>query len=134
MSKRETFLEIFGWAIMISSIAMQPFSMSSSWTRYLSTLWISNVLIFLVCLLAGFVMFDLEKVVKGYLLASVLSLLLFCFCAALLPILLVNVSIVSLDLIFQGAVTMYAKFIFPIGIILGLVGAFVGAFLRQALE
>ena len=132
MRKRETFFEVFGWAIMISSIALQPFSMSSSW--FSSTLWISNVLVFLVSLLAGLVMFDLEKIVAGYLLALVLSLLLFCFCAVLLPIALGNVSLVALDIIFWGAVTVYARFIFPLGIILALVGAFVGAFLRQALE
>jgi hypothetical protein len=132
MSKRETFFEVFGWAIMISSIALQPFSMSSSW--FSSTLWISNILVFLVSLLAGLVMFDLEKIVGGYLFALVLSFLLFCFCVVLLPIVLGNVSLVALDIIFWGAVTIYAKFIFPIGIILALIGAFVGAFLRQALE
>ena len=136
MWKRETFFEVFGWAIMISSIALQPFSMSSSWGNLISssTLWISNTLVFLVSLLAGLVMFDLEKVVRGYLLALVLSFLLFCFCTVLLPIMLGNISLVAFDIVFWGAATVYAKFIFPLGIILALVGAFVGAFLRQALE
>lgn len=131
MNRKEILFIILGWAIMISSIAVQPFSMSASW--FSSTLWISNTLIFLVSVLAGLVMFDLEKVVIGYVGALALSFVLFFICVVLLPIMLGSAALISFDVIFSGALVVYARFLFPIGVVLGLVGAFLGAFLRQAI-
>lgn len=131
MNRKEILFIVSGWAIMISSIAVQPFSMSSSW--FSSTLWISNTLVFLASVLAGLVIFDLEKIVIGYMGALALSFLLFCICVVLLPIMLGSVALIGFDVIFSAALVVYAKFVFPIGVILGLIGAFLGAFLRQAI-
>lgn len=131
MNRKETLFIVLGWAVMISSIAVQPFSMSTGWLS--STLWISNTLVFLASVLAGLVIFDLEKIVIGYVGALVFSFLLFCICVVLLPIMLGSVSLIGFDIIFSGALVVYAKFIFPIGLILCLIGAFLGAFLRQSI-
>lgn len=131
MNRKEILFIVSGWGIMISSIAVQPFSMSTSW--FSSTLWISNTLVFLASVFAGLVMFDLEKIVIGYMGALALSFLLFCICVVLLPIMLGSVALIGFDIIFSAALVVYAKFMFPIGAILGLIGAFLGAFLRQAI-
>jgi len=80
---------------------------------------------------AGFVLVDARTIVLGYIASLVLSISII-YLALISPVLLNKVGFAPLtDLVYQEAIIMLFRGIFPVAVFLCFIGVFIGGFLGE---
>jgi len=114
-----------GWGVTMASIILQSLYQEATLA------WLGYLFIFVVAVLAGLVLVDVEKIVYGLLLSILLSVFIMFFCLTL-PATLGKVGrFAPLEAFYGGVVVMVFRSLFPITIILSFLGSFVGGLIGE---
>lgn len=117
-----------GWGATTASIILRSLYIGASLT------WLGYLLIFVVAILAGLILVDLEKIVYGLIPSLLVSILIMVFCLTL-PATLGKVSrYAPLEAFYSGVIVMVFRSIFPITIIMSFLGSFSGGMIGEKLR
>jgi len=120
-------LIVISWSLIISSILLRAL-----YERPILSV-LELALLVIVSIFAGAVMANARTVVLGYI-ASIILTIFITYFSLVLPVLLNKIGFAPLgDLVYQQAIIMVFRGIFPVPIFLCFIGAFVGGFLGERL-
>ncbi|MCZ2856586.1 MAG: hypothetical protein O2U62_05795 [Candidatus Bathyarchaeota archaeon] len=121
-------LVVAGWGVTTASIILQSLYGGASLT------WLDYVSVFLVAVLAGSILVDIERIVYGLIPSILFSVFILFFCLTL-PATLGKVGrFAPLEAFYSGVLVMVFRSIFPITIIVSFLGSFVGGLLGEKLR
>ncbi len=121
-------LVVAGWGVTTASIILRSLYGGASLT------WLDYVSVFLVAVLAGSILVDIERIVYGLIPSILFSVFILFFCLTL-PATLGKVGrFAPLEAFYSGVLVMVFRSIFPITIIVSFLGSFVGGLLGEKLR
>lgn len=121
-------LVVAGWGVTTASIILRSLYEGASLT------WLDYVSVFLVAVLAGSLLVDIERIVYGLIPSILFSIFILFFCLTL-PATLGKVGrFAPLEAFYSGVLVMVFRSIFPITIIVSFLGSFVGGLLGEKLR
>lgn len=119
-------LVTLGWAIAVASISVQALYVRPILTQH------EIVLLFVVSVVAGMILVDLEILVSSFFVAFGLAFSLAYFCLVL-PSLL-GIAGPAGEVLYSGAVVLIFRAVFPAPFFVILIGGFFGSFLGERLK
>ena len=121
-------LVVVGWGVTSASIILRSLYEGASLT------WLDYGAIFLVAVLAGSILVDIERIVYGLVPSILFSIFILFFCLTL-PATLGKVGrFAPLEAFYSGVVVMVFRSVFPITIIMSFLGGFVGGLVGERLR
>ena len=121
-------LVVVGWGVTSASIILRSLYEGASLT------WLDYGSIFLVAVLAGSILVDIERIVYGLVPSILFSIFILFFCLTL-PATLGKVGrFAPLEAFYSGVVVMVFRSVFPITIIMSFLGGFVGGLVGERLR
>lgn len=121
-------LIVAGWGVTTASIILRSLYEGASLA------WLDYVSIFLVAVLAGSILVDIERIVYGLIPSILFSIFILFFCLTL-PATLGKVGrFAPLEAFYSGVLVMVFRSIFPITIIMSFLGGFVGGLIGEKLR
>ena len=121
-------LVVAGWGVTTASIILRGLYEGASLT------WLDYVSVFLVAVLAGSILVDIERIVYGLIPSILFSIFILFFCLTL-PATLGKVGrFAPLEAFYGGVLVMVFRSIFPITIIMSFLGGFVGGLIGEKLR
>ena len=119
---------VAGWGVTTASIILR------SLYGGVSLAWLDYVSIFLVAVLAGSILVDIERIVYGLIPSILFSIFILFFCLTL-PATLGKVGrFAPLEAFYSGVLVMVFRSIFPITIIVSFLGSFFGGLIGEKLR
>jgi len=116
-----------GWGVTTASIILRSLYEGAGLA------WLGYLFIFIVAVLAGLVLVDVEKIVYSLIASILFSVFTMFFCLTL-PATLGKVGrFAPLEAFYSGVVVMVFRSIFPITIIVSFLGGFVGGLIGEKL-
>jgi len=115
-----------GWAVMVASLIVQALYVRQALTES------EIVLLFVVSVVAGALLVDIERMVLSFVMAFGLAVVFSYFCL-ILPSLLGLVGVAA-EALYSAAVAMIFPAVFPSPFFVTILGGFLGSFIGESLN